>query len=78
MATYAIKCSSFSKMNRGTSRRAECCAIGWTAYPSVQVANTLLERPDGFKVFSMAGYFMGSGDPNKARPLLHSSMCIYS
>ena len=42
-----IKCSSFCKMNLGTSRRAPCASIGYTAYRSVREANLLLERPAG-------------------------------
>ncbi|CAE7368197.1 unnamed protein product [Symbiodinium pilosum] len=44
MALLAIKCSSFSKMNRGTSKRCDCAALGFDAYPSVREANQLLER----------------------------------
>ena len=44
LALMAIKCSSFSKMNRGTSKRCESGSIGHTAYRSVAEANTLLER----------------------------------
>jgi hypothetical protein len=44
LATYAVKCSSFSVMNRGTSRRSPCSAIGHTAYRSVAEGNALLER----------------------------------
>ena len=41
---FGIKCASFSKMNVGTSRRSACSAIGYIAYESVRLANTLLER----------------------------------
>ena len=47
IALYAIKCSSFSKMNRGTSRRTECASLGFGDYPSVAEANQLLERTQG-------------------------------
>ena len=40
----AIKCSSFCKMNVGTSRRIPCASIGYLPYPSVREANKLLER----------------------------------
>ena len=43
-ALFAIKCSSFSKMNRGTSKRSECSSTGYEPYKSVQEANQLLER----------------------------------
>ncbi|CAL1172316.1 unnamed protein product [Cladocopium goreaui] len=39
-----LKCSSLCKMNRGTSRRSACASVGYTDYPSVAVANTLIER----------------------------------
>lgn len=41
---FGIKCSSFSKMNLGTSRRSACSSIGYTVYQSVQLGNILLER----------------------------------
>lgn len=41
---FGIKCSSFSKMNVGTSQRSACGPIGHVAYKSVAVANKLLER----------------------------------
>ena len=43
-AIFAIKCSSFSKMNKGTSKRAECCSLGFAEHKSVKEANELLER----------------------------------
>ena len=39
-----LKCSSLCKMKRGTSRRSACASVGYTDYPSVAVANTLIER----------------------------------
>lgn len=41
---FGIKCSSFSKMNIGTSRRSPCSSLGYAEYPSVQLGNILLER----------------------------------
>ena len=41
---FGIKCSSYSKMNVGTSRRSACDALGWSEYLSVQIGNVLLER----------------------------------
>ena len=41
---FGIKCSSFSKMNVGTSMRSPHASMGYGAYPSVSNANTLLER----------------------------------
>lgn len=43
---YGLKCSSLSKMNRGTSRRSPCASYGYTEYPSVILGNTLIERTD--------------------------------
>lgn len=39
-----LKCSSFCKMNIGTSTRSACAAIGWEPYESVSLGNMLLER----------------------------------
>ena len=41
---FGIKCSSFSKMNRGTSQRSACSSSGFGGYQSVRVGNMLLER----------------------------------
>ncbi|CAK9097074.1 unnamed protein product [Durusdinium trenchii] len=41
---FGIKCSSFSKMNVGTSQRSTCSSTGFSEYKSVQVGNQLLER----------------------------------
>ena len=43
---FAIKCASFCSLNRGTSKRSACAAIGYLAYNSVTYANHLLERTD--------------------------------
>lgn len=43
---FGIKCSSFSKVNIGTSQRSACDAIGFTGYASVINGNILLERTD--------------------------------
>ena len=39
-----MKCSSFCKMNVGTSQRAPCASIGYEEYGSVVLGNQLLER----------------------------------
>ncbi|CAL1170825.1 unnamed protein product [Cladocopium goreaui] len=39
-----LKCSSFSKMNVGTSSRSACTSIGWEKFASVLIGNCLLER----------------------------------
>lgn len=41
---FGVKCSSFSKMNVGTSQRSACAPVGHTPYKSVALANKLLER----------------------------------
>ena len=46
-AHFAIKCSSFSIMNVGTSRRSPCASIGYDEYRSVFSSNRLLERWGG-------------------------------
>ena len=51
-AIFAIKCSSFSKMNKGTSKRAECCSLGFSDHRSVREANQLLERRGTYHVES--------------------------
>lgn len=43
-AHYAMKCSSFCAMNRGTSKRTACSSTGFTEYASVRVSNMLGER----------------------------------
>lgn len=43
-AHFALKCSSFCRMNVGTSRRAPCCSTGYEEYASVTASNRLLER----------------------------------
>ncbi|CAK9052908.1 Uncharacterized protein SCF082_LOCUS28899 [Durusdinium trenchii] len=44
---FGVKCSSFSKMNVGTSQRSACAPVGHTPYKSVALANKLLERTCG-------------------------------
>ncbi|CAE7616202.1 unnamed protein product [Symbiodinium sp. CCMP2456] len=41
---FAIKCSSFSSMNVGTSKRSACNSVGWDHVPTVRLGNQLLER----------------------------------
>ena len=41
---FGLKCSSLSKMNRGTSFRSPCASLGYYGYPSVSMANMLIER----------------------------------
>ena len=43
-AHFGMKCSSFCKVNVGTSARSPCSALGFEEYPSVQLGNMLLER----------------------------------
>ena len=44
LAWFGIKCSSFSKMNIGTSMRSPFASIGCYDHPSVKMANGMLER----------------------------------
>lgn len=41
---FGLKCSSFCKMNIGTSCRSACTPIGFEDYLSVKIGNMLLER----------------------------------
>ncbi|CAE7458794.1 unnamed protein product [Symbiodinium sp. CCMP2592] len=41
---FAVMCSSFCKMNSGTSKRSKCNSLGYDAYVSVRTSNMLLER----------------------------------
>ncbi|CAE7276232.1 unnamed protein product [Symbiodinium sp. CCMP2592] len=43
-AMFAVMCSSFTKMNAGTSKRSKCSSMGFDAFPSVSYSNKLLER----------------------------------
>lgn len=47
---FAIKCSSFCRVNVGTSMRSACCAFGCVAYSSVHEANKLLERKPSWDI----------------------------
>ncbi|CAL1134470.1 unnamed protein product [Cladocopium goreaui] len=44
LATFAIKCSSWSAVNRGTSFRTPCTSIGYEEYESVYTSNTMAGR----------------------------------
>ena len=44
IAWFAIKCSSFTGVNRGTSKRSACNSIGDRSVYSVGMSNALLER----------------------------------
>jgi hypothetical protein len=41
---FGIKCSSFCKVNIGTSMRSACSSMGFASYDSVSMSNKLLER----------------------------------
>lgn len=43
-AHFGIKCSSFCRVNVGTSMRSACTALGFSNYESVRLSNKLLER----------------------------------
>ena len=64
---FGIKCSSFCKVNVGTSCRTASTPMGFVEYDSVKLANTLLERTGtcaGFLVKTIA-------PPTKARVATH-------
>ncbi|CAL1172114.1 unnamed protein product [Cladocopium goreaui] len=44
LATFAIKCASWSSVNRGTSYRTPCTSIGYEQYPSVTNSNMMAGR----------------------------------
>ena len=44
LAMFAIKCSSFTAINQGTSNRSACSSTGHEDYQSVSTSNCLLER----------------------------------
>ena len=44
VAWFAVKCSSWSSMNKGTSGRTPCSSVGDPTKPSVVEANMMLER----------------------------------
>ncbi len=45
---FGIKCSSFCKVNVGTSMRSACTSLGFMCYQSVSISNKLLERHLGY------------------------------
>lgn len=45
---FGIKCSSFCKVNIGTSMRSACTSLGFALYNSVSTSNKLLERNLGY------------------------------
>ncbi|CAL1145636.1 unnamed protein product [Cladocopium goreaui] len=44
LATYAIKCASWTAVNRGTSGRSACASIGHEGFASVDNSNTMASR----------------------------------
>ena len=44
LATCAIKCASWSAVNRGTSFRTPCTSMGYEQYPSVANSNMMASR----------------------------------
>ena len=51
LATFAIKCSSWSAVNRGTSYRSPCTSIGYEEYESVISSNKMASRFLGENMF---------------------------
>ena len=44
LATFALKCSSWTPVNRGTSCRSACTSLGFQGHPSVSTSNTMAMR----------------------------------
>ncbi len=44
LATFALKCASWSAVNRGTSKRTPCTSVGYEEYESVNMSNTMASR----------------------------------
>ena len=44
LATYALKCASWTAVNQGTSGRAPCASLGIFGLPSVDASNTMTAR----------------------------------
>ena len=44
LATFALKCSSWCAVNRGTSKRTPCTSLGFEEYESVSTSNTMASR----------------------------------
>lgn len=59
LCTLALKCSSWSAVNQGTSQRCPCGSIGFEEYESVSNANCMGSR---FLGFIMHGNILGDFD----------------
>ena len=55
---FGIKCSSFCRVNVGTSMRSACTSVGYCSYESVRLSNKLLERT----IEEEVGWDMGKSD----------------
>ena len=74
---FGIKCSSFSKMNVGTSQRSTCSSTGFSEYKSVQVGNQLLERSWVFKTMLLTTIsFAGNLGTGKMFSIPWRSCCL--
>ena len=82
LATFAIKCSSWSAVNRGTSCRTPCTSLGFEDYPSVSSSNQMAGRLLGFSrsrfICSTTyrfGYFSGDRyfNPSNKGVVIYSS-----
>ena len=49
LATYALKCASWTGINRGTSQRSPCASLGFSDYRSVAAANRMACRTPDFR-----------------------------
>ena len=54
----AIKCSSFTAVNRGTSKRSASNSVGDTSMPSVYQSNAMLERTTQFCLILFACFYV--------------------
>ena len=60
LATFALRCSSFTPVNRGTSARCPCASLGYQNYPSVSESNKLTCRNSAFGFrYNIFGFSFG-------------------
>ena len=57
LATYAIKCASWTAVNRGTSGRSACASIGHEGFASVDNSNTMASRNLWFTTIWLTIFF---------------------
>ncbi|CAK9085402.1 unnamed protein product, partial [Durusdinium trenchii] len=64
LAAFALRCSSWCSINKGTSKRSACASIGYTDYPSVTKVSWWMRHYDGP---SPKRHFMYSNSPHIRR-----------